>query len=188
MALTNLQISISTTVTTTSLARLKPPSAGVLTPQARQQLVPVLRLLSQTSTPIFVNIYPYYFHASDPKNVPLEYANFNNDQIVVKDGALKYSNLFDAIFDAFLWAMEKEGVKGLPLVVSETGWPSAGNGGMTTPALQYTYIGNFVKHVASGKGTPKRPNSRIDAYIFETYNENQKPVGIYQHFGLYDPY
>jgi len=167
---------------------LKPPSAGVLTPQARQQLVPVLRLLSQTSTPIFVNIYPYYFHASDPKNVPLEYANFNNDQIVVKDGALKYSNLFDAIFDAFLWAMEKEGVKGLPLVVSETGWPSAGNGGMTTPALQYTYIGNFVKHVASGKGTPKRPNSRIDAYIFETYNENQKPVGIYQHFGLYDPY
>jgi len=83
--------------------------------------------------------------------------------------------------------MEKEGVKGLPLVVSETGWPSAGNGGMTTPALQYTYIGNFVKHVASGKGTPKRPNSRIDAYIFETYNENQKPVGIYQHFGLYDP-
>ncbi|KAG7555949.1 Glycoside hydrolase superfamily, partial [Arabidopsis suecica] len=183
----NLPISISTTVTTTSLAVLKPPSAGVLTPQARQQLVPVLRLLSQTSTPIFVNIYPYYFYASDPKNVPLEYANFNTDQIVVKDGALKYSNLFDAIFDAFLWAMEKEGVKGLPLVVSETGWPSAGNGGMTTPALQYTYIGNFVKHVASGKGTPKRPNSRIDGYIFETYNENQKPVGIYQHFGLYDP-
>ncbi|KAL1189102.1 putative glucan endo-1,3-beta-glucosidase BG5 [Cardamine amara subsp. amara] len=183
----NLPILISTTITTTSLAALKPPSAAVLTPLARKQLFPVLKLLSLSSTPILVNIYPYYFYVADPKNVPLEYANFNTDKVVVKDGSLSYTNMFDAIFDGFLWAMEKEEVRNVPLVVSETGWPSAGNGDKTTPALQYTYNGNFVKHVASGKGTPKRPNSRIDGYIFETYNENQKPDGIYQHFGLFDP-
>ncbi|KAG7602920.1 Glycoside hydrolase superfamily [Arabidopsis thaliana x Arabidopsis arenosa] len=117
----------------------------------------------------------------------LDYATFNTEAIVVQDGSLGYSNMFDAIFDAFVWAMEKEGVKDLPMVVSETGWPSAGNGNITTPDIAGTYNRNFVKHIASGKGTPKRPNKGIDGFLFATFNENQKPVGTEQNFGLYNP-
>ncbi|XP_013614623.1 PREDICTED: putative glucan endo-1,3-beta-glucosidase GVI [Brassica oleracea var. oleracea] len=95
--------------------------------------------------------------------------------------------MFDAMFDAFVWAMEKEGVKDLPVVVSETGWPSDGNGEFTTPDIAAAYNGNFVKHVVDGKGTPKRPNSGVDGFLFATFNENQKPPGTEQHFGLYDP-
>ncbi|CAA7059021.1 unnamed protein product [Microthlaspi erraticum] len=183
----NLPISISTVVAMSNLGQSYPPSAGEFTPQAREQLVPVLRFLSETCTPIHVNIYPYFAFASNPVNITLDYAIFNTEGVVVEDGPMKYSNIFDAIFDAFVWAMEKEGVKDLSMVVSETGWPSAGNGDFTTPEIAATYNGNFVKHVRSGKGTPKRPHCRIDGFLFATFNENQKPAGTEQHFGLYEP-
>ncbi|CAL9217203.1 unnamed protein product, partial [Arabidopsis halleri] len=183
----NLPIAVSTVVAMSNLKQSYPPSAGKFTSQAREQLVPVLKLLSQTSTPILVNIYPYFPYASDPMNIPLDYATFNTEVVVVQDGPLGYSNMFDAIFDAFVWAMEKEGVKDLPLVVSETGWPSAGNGNLTTPDIAGTYNRNFVKHVLSGKGTPKRPNNGMDGFLFATFNENQKPAGTEQNFGLYNP-
>jgi len=183
----NLPISISTVVAMSNLEQSYPPSAGMFTSQARQQLVPVLKLLSQTSTPILVNIYPYFAYASDPANIRLDCASFNTKSIVVQDGSLGYSNMFDAIFDAFVWAMEEEGVKNLPMVVSETGWPSAGNGNFTTPAIASTYNRNFVKHIASGKGTPKRPNKSMNGFLFATFNENQKPAGTEQNFGLYNP-
>ncbi|CAH2072272.1 unnamed protein product [Thlaspi arvense] len=183
----NLPISITTVVSMSNLGQSYPPSAGMFTSQAREQLTPVLKFLSQTSTPILVNIYPYFPYASDPVNIHLDYATFSTESVVVQDGPLGYSNIFDAMFDAFVWAMEKEGVKDLPVVVSETGWPSAGNGDMTTPDIAATYNGNFVKHVLSGKGTPKRQNSSISGFIFATFNENQKPAGTEQNFGLYNP-
>ncbi|ESQ42070.1 hypothetical protein EUTSA_v10015248mg [Eutrema salsugineum] len=183
----NLPISISTVVAMSNLGESYPPSAGTFTSQAREQLTPVLKYLSQKSKPILVNIYPYFPYASDPVNIRLDYAISNNEEVVVQDGPLGYSNMFDAMFDAFVWAMEKEGVSDLPVVVSETGWPSAGNGDLTTPHIAATYNGNFVKHVVSGRGTPKRPNCSIDGYLFATFNENQKPAGTEQNFGLYDP-
>ncbi|XP_010445550.1 PREDICTED: probable glucan endo-1,3-beta-glucosidase BG4 [Camelina sativa] len=183
----NLPISISTVVAMKNLAQSYPPSNGTFTSLGRKQLVPVLQLLSQTRTPILVNIYPYFAYAEDPKSIRLDYATFDARTVVVQDRQLGYSNLFDAIFDAFVWAMEKEGVKGLPMVVSETGWPSAGNGSLTTPDIAGTYNRNFVQHIRSGKGTPKRPNNGMDGYIFATFNENKKPAGVEQNFGLYNP-
>ncbi|CAN7067664.1 unnamed protein product [Brassica rapa subsp. trilocularis] len=183
----SLPISVTTVVAMSSLGQSYPPSAGMFTAQAREQLTPVLNFLSQTSTPIFVNIYPYFAYASDPVNIHLDYAISTSEAVVVQDGPLGYSNLFDAMFDAFAWAMEKEGVKDLPMVVSETGWPSAGDGDLTTPDIAATYNGNFLQHVVSGKGTPKRPNSAIQGFIFATFNENQKPAGTEQNFGLYNP-
>ncbi|KAF8092193.1 hypothetical protein N665_0422s0022 [Sinapis alba] len=183
----SLPISITTVVSMANLGESYPPSSGTFAPLAREQLTPVLKFLSEKSVPILVNMYPYFPYASDPVNIDLNYATFNSESVVVQDGPLGYSNMFDAMFDAFLWAMEKEGVKDLPMVVSETGWPSAGNGDMTTPLIAATYNGNFVKHIESGKGTPKRPNCSIDGFLFATFNENLKPAGTEQHFGLYEP-
>ncbi|KAL1189103.1 putative glucan endo-1,3-beta-glucosidase BG5 [Cardamine amara subsp. amara] len=183
----SLPILISTTVAMTNLGKSYPPSAGDFTPQAREQLIPVLKFLSQTYTPILVNIYPYFAYASDRINIRIDYATLNTEEVVVQDGPLSYSNMFDVIFDAFVWAMEKEGVKDLPMVVAETGWPSAGNGNLTTPEIAAIYNTNFVKHVDSGKGTPKRPKSGINGFLFATFNENQKPAGTEQNFGLYNP-
>ena len=183
----SLTISVTTVVAMSSLGQSYPPSAGMFTPQSREQLVPVLKFLSHARTPILVNIYPYFAYASNPVNISIDYATFNAKNVVVEDGAMQYRNMFVAIFDAFVWAMEKEGVNDVSMVVSETGWPSAGNGNLTTPEIAAMYNGNFVKHVGSGKGTPKRPNCSVTGFIFATFNENQKPVGTEEHFGLYEP-
>ncbi|KAK3040374.1 hypothetical protein RJ639_026779 [Escallonia herrerae] len=179
-------ISITTVVSGQTLANSYPPSAATFSAEARETLVQVLKFLSAQANPLMINVYPYFAYASDPVNVRLDYAQFTASGPVVVDGSLSYQNLFDAIVDSFFWAMEKEGVTYVELVVSESGWPSAGNGELTTPELAATYNKNFMEHVMKN-GTPKRPNSYIEGFIFAMFNENLKPDGVEQNFGLFYP-
>ncbi|KAE8798789.1 Glucan endo-1,3-beta-glucosidase GIII [Hordeum vulgare] len=57
--------------------------------------------------------------------IDLNYALFQQSTTTVSDNGLTYTNLFDAMVDAMYTAMEKAGVLGVPIVVSESGWPSA---------------------------------------------------------------
>ncbi|KAK2974968.1 hypothetical protein RJ640_009127 [Escallonia rubra] len=179
-------ISITTVVSGQTLANSYPPSAAIFSAEARETLVQVLKFLSAQANPLMINVYPYFAYASDPDNVRLDYAQFTASGPVVVDGSLSYQNLFDAIVDSFFWAMEKEGVTDVELVVSESGWPSAGNGKLTTPELAATYNKNFMEHVMKN-GTPKKPNSYIEGFIFAMFNENLKPDGVEQNFGLFYP-
>ncbi|KAG5559130.1 hypothetical protein RHGRI_008899 [Rhododendron griersonianum] len=175
-------VSVTTVVSTAALSTSYPPSAGTFS----TDIVEILRFLSAQASPLMVNVYPYFAYAADPANVPLDYALFTATGPVVQDGNLSYQNLFDAIIDAFYWAMEREGVTDVGVVVSETGWPSDGNGDFTTPELAATYNRNFAEHI-SKNGTPKRPQAYIEGYIFAMFNENLKPPGVEQHFGLFQP-
>ncbi|KAK2974966.1 hypothetical protein RJ640_009125 [Escallonia rubra] len=180
-------ISITTTVSTQVLANSFPPSAATFSAEARETLVKVIKFLSAQANPLMVNVYPYFAYAADPANIRLDYAQFTSTEAVVVDGKLSYSNIFDAMLDGFFWAMEKEGVADVSLTVSESGWPSAGNGKLTTPELASTYNKNFAAHVSAVAGTPKRPQTYIKGYIFAMFNENQKPDGVEQNFGLFQP-
>ena len=117
----------------------------------------------------------------------LDYSLFTANGVVVHDGALGYSNLFDAILDATYSALEKVGGSNVDIVVSETGWPSGGNGVGATLENAKTYNNNVVAHVEKHAGTPKRPGKAIETYLFAMFNENQKPEGTEQNFGLYQP-
>ncbi|TXG61646.1 hypothetical protein EZV62_013009 [Acer yangbiense] len=180
-------IKVSTVLSGDTLGSSYPPSSGAFKPEVSGIMKGILNFLSQTASPLCINAYPYFAYASDPVNVRLDYTQFTATEAVVTDGELKYLNLFDAIVDAFFSAMEKEGVSNVNVVVSESGWPSAGNGDFTTPQLAATYNRNFMNHVTSNKGTPKRPNAHIEGFIFATFNENQKPAGVEQNFGLFFP-
>ncbi|KAF8388737.1 hypothetical protein HHK36_025417 [Tetracentron sinense] len=126
-----------------------------------------------------VNTYPYFAYAADPANVRLDYAQFTITESVVQDGNLGYSNMFDAIVDAFYWAMQKVGVTNVDIAVSESSWPFAGNGNFMTLTLATTYNKNFMNDVMKN-GTPKRPQTYMDAYIFAMFNENLKTTGRLQ--------
>ncbi|XP_030531364.2 probable glucan endo-1,3-beta-glucosidase BG4 [Rhodamnia argentea] len=178
---------VSTVVATNTLGSLDPPSSGAFADEARDDMVGIINFLSNTSSPLLVNVYPYFVYASDPTNVRLDYALLTETNPMVQDGNLSYSNMLDAIVDAFYWAMEKEGVSHVDAVVSESGWPSAGNGLITTPLFAQAYNQHFVKKFLAMQSTPKRPDHYLEGFIFEMFNQDQKPPGVDQNWGLFYP-
>ncbi|XVE85080.1 hypothetical protein DITRI_Ditri17bG0063500 [Diplodiscus trichospermus] len=163
-----------------------PPSLGTFDPSLRSVLLPLLGFLHDTNSPFMVNVYPYFSYTSSLKHVTLDYALFRSEEMVL-DGTLMYGNLFDASIDALLYAMEKEGFREVPVVVSETGWPKGGDVAASAEnALAYNE--NVVRRVVSNAGTPKRPGVGIEVYLFDLFDENGKGGDeCEKHFGIFGP-
>ncbi|KAK6936842.1 Glycoside hydrolase family 17 [Dillenia turbinata] len=183
----SLAVPVSTSVPLDILATSYPPSMGSFTDQASSIMTDIAKFLDTHGYPLLANVYPYFAYAGDQVNIRSDYALFTDPSPSVTDGNLHYSNLFDAMVDSLYAALEKVGSPNLEIVVSESGWPSDGNGEITTPQIAQTYDTNLISHVTSGNGTPRRPNKQIESYIFGLFNENQKPEGVEQHWGLFNP-
>ncbi|KMZ59256.1 Beta-1,3-endoglucanase, family GH17 [Zostera marina] len=179
------KIKVSTAVDTGVLGQSYPPSNGVFSNSATY-LIPIIQHLANTGAPLLVNIYPYFSYISNKAQIKLEYALFTASGTVVTDGQYKYNNLFDALVDSVYAAMEKVSPGGsrVPIVVSESGWPSA-DGDSASIVNAKTYNSNLIRHV--NKGTPRRSGKPIETYIFAMFNENQKPAGYERHWGLFYP-
>ncbi|KAL2556067.1 Glucan endo-1 [Forsythia ovata] len=182
----NSPIPVSTVVPMQVLDTSFPPSNGKFSDETAATMQGIVGFLTAKKAPLLLNAYPFFAHTGDPTNVPLDYALFVGNSAGINDGSLHYTNLLDAMVDSVYSALEKVGGSTVDIVVSETGWPSAGN---TDAAVENakTYTNNLVSHVASGQGTPKRPGKALETYIFAMFNENLKPAGVERNFGLYYP-
>ncbi|KAM7255925.1 hypothetical protein ACFE04_011666 [Oxalis oulophora] len=180
-------IPVSTAVASSVLGASFPPSQGKFADGVSSVMAQITNFLEKTGSPLLANIYPYFAFNDNQNTVSLSYATFQSNQVVVQDGTLGYKNMFDAMVDATYSALEKAGGSNIEVVVSETGWPSNGNGQIATISNAMAYNGNLAKHVSDGSGTPKRPGKNIETYIFAMFNEDQKPAGTEQNFGLYYP-
>ncbi|KAH7405477.1 hypothetical protein KP509_15G072000 [Ceratopteris richardii] len=170
-----------------------PPSNGQFNVSVLQYMVPILGFLSSTGAPFMANVYPFLAYISANGDIKLPYALLDSvgapEYYVADAGSgLVYTNLFDAQIDTLVFALEKVGFGTLPLMVTETGWPSAGGLEATTVVNAQKYNNNVVAHVLGGGGTPKRPAVPLQVFIFALFNENQKTGPDYeQHFGLFYP-
>ncbi|KAG6504381.1 glucan endo-1,3-beta-glucosidase-like [Zingiber officinale] len=99
------------------------------------------------------------------------------------NGTFAYTNPFNSLVDAFYAALKREGAPQVPVVVAETGWPSAGVAGASTEKTQ-TYNQNLIRRI--GKGTPAR-SGEIEVYIYGMFNEDQKSHESKTKFGLFSP-
>ena len=176
-------IKVSTSISFGELGTSYPPSDGAFSPSASSYMTSIVQYLASINSPLLANIYPYFTYAGNTAQIKLDYALFTSPSPVVTDGPYKYQNLFDAQVDALYSAMEKVGGSNVGIVISESGWPSAGGTGTTVGNAQ-KYNQNLINHV--GKGTPKRPTA-LETYIFAMFNENKKPAGIERHWGLFNP-
>ncbi|KAG0614548.1 hypothetical protein M758_6G185400 [Ceratodon purpureus] len=185
------QVKIGTPHNLQILEKSYPPSSGAFRSNITTEVKSLLEFLATTGGPIMVNFYPYFAYSDDPKNVSLGFALFQADAGVTDvNTGLHYNNMLDAQLDAVYSAMERMGYHNIPILISETGWPSGGDPLelAATPANAQTYNLNLIKYVTANKGTPLRPGTMVDAYIFALFNENMKPGSLSErYFGLFNP-
>ncbi|KAF8647021.1 hypothetical protein HU200_065538 [Digitaria exilis] len=113
-------IKVSTAVRFDVVANTFPPSNGVF---AQGYMGDVARYLASTGAPLLANVYPYIAYRDDPRDIALNYATFQPGTTVTDSGnGLTYTNLFDAMVDAVVAALEKAGAGSVGVVVSESGW------------------------------------------------------------------
>ncbi|CAN7031692.1 unnamed protein product [Brassica oleracea var. botrytis] len=185
-------IKVSSPIALSALANSYPPSSGSFKPDLIEPVIkPMLDLLRKTSSHIMVNAYPFFAYAANADKISLDYALFKENAGNVDSGnGLKYSNLLDAQIDAVFAAMAAVGFNDVKLVVTETGWPSAGDeneiGAGSANAAAYN--GGLVKRVLTGNGTPLKPKEPLNVYLFALFNENQKTGPTSErNYGLFYP-
>lgn len=172
-----------------------PPSASVFRPSfAASVMKPLLDFLNQTGSPFMVNIFPFFSYMFNYNTINLDYALLNPNAPPVNDpgNGKIYTNLWDAQIDAIISAMASLGHPSIPIVVTESGWPSVGDVTQVGPSVAnaQTYNNNLVKLVLADppKGTPLRPGVATPTYIFSLFNENLKTGKITEkNWGLFHP-
>ncbi|KAF7040075.1 hypothetical protein CFC21_050000 [Triticum aestivum] len=175
-------IKVSTSVRFDVVENTSPPSNGVFADTSF--MGPILEFLASTGAPLLANVYPYFAYKGDQQNIKLDFATFVPGSTTVTDNGLTYTNLFDAMVDSIYAALEKAGKPGVKVVISESGWPSAGGVGATAQNAR-AYNQGLINHVR--RGTPKKP-SLLETYIFAMFNENQKTGDPTENnFGLFNP-
>ncbi|PHT87243.1 hypothetical protein T459_09349 [Capsicum annuum] len=180
----NLDIPVSTTISLQVLGTSYAPSNGVFFEDVIQFMQPIAQFLAARQYPLLANVYPYFAYSGNPSQIQLDYALFRSTDPVVSECPFQYINLFYAMVDSLFSVLEKVGQPTVEVVVTEAGWPSAGDVYETIDNAQ-TYANNLIEHVSSSRATPTRPGKVLETYIFSLFNENQKPAGTEQNFGLF---
>lgn len=188
-------IKVSTPHAFSVLSTSFPPSAGAFRPAyATTVMKPLLDFLAQTGSPFMVNIFPYFSYTFNSNTINLDYALLKPNAPTVTDSGNghTYTNLFDAQIDAIVSAMVALGHNDIPIVVTESGWPSLGDSTQIGPGMlnAQTYNNNMVKHVLASPplGTPLRPGVATQTYVFSLFNEDLKTGKITEkNWGLYYP-
>ncbi|XP_020091131.1 glucan endo-1,3-beta-glucosidase 10 [Ananas comosus] len=186
-------VKVSSPIALTALRASYPPSAGAFRSDLAEPVMrPMLDLLGRTGSYLMVNAYPFFAYSANAALISLDYALFRPNAGVLDPGSgLKYYSLFDAQVDAVYAAMGAVGGEEVRVVVSETGWPSKGDGKETGAGAgnAAAYNGNLVRRVLSGNaGTPRRPQGDVDVFLFGLFNEDLKPGPTSErNYGLFYP-
>ncbi|KAA8530670.1 hypothetical protein F0562_005396 [Nyssa sinensis] len=188
------QIKVSTPLSSSIILDSFPPSQAFFNRSWNPVLVPMLNFLQTTGSFLMLNIYPYYDYMQSNGVIPLDYALFqplpSNKEAVDANTLLHYSNGFDAMIDAAYYAMAFLNFTNIPVIVTESGWPSKGDSNEPDATLDNanTYNSNLIRHVLNKTGTPEHPGIAVGTYIYELYNEDMKPGPVSEkNWGLFDP-
>ncbi|CAN1122942.1 Glucan endo-1,3-beta-glucosidase 2 [Linum perenne] len=188
------QIKVSTPLPSSMILDSFPPSQAFFNRSLNSVMIPMLSFLQSTGSYLMLNIYPYYDYMQSNGVIPLDYALLKplppNKEAVDANTLVHYSNVFDAMVDAAYFAMSFLNFTNIPVVVTESGWPSKGDSNEPDATLDNanTYNSNLIRHVLNKTGTPKHPGIAVSTLIYELYNEDLKPGTVSEkNWGLFNP-
>ncbi|KAH7661549.1 Glycoside hydrolase family 17 protein [Dioscorea alata] len=162
------------------------PSAGQFRTDISELMVQIVQFLNQNSAPFTVNIYPFLSLYADA-HFPVDFAFFDGGSTPIVDGQIQYTNVFDANFDTLVSALKAVGLGNLPIIVGEVGWPTDGDINAKASYAERFYNG-LLKRLAANQGTPLRPNTNIEVYLFGLIDEDAKsiaPGAFERHWGIF---
>lgn len=177
----NYLIKVSTPQSMDIIPRSFPPSTAAFNSSWNSTIFQLLQFLKNTKSYYMLNAYPYYGYTSGNGIFPLDYALFRSlpaiKQIVDPNTLFHYNSMFDAMVDATYYSIDALNFSGIPVVVTETGWPWFGGANEPDATIQNagTYISNLIRRVSNDSGPPSQPTIPINTYIYELFNEDKRP-------------
>ncbi|KAK0608289.1 hypothetical protein LWI29_028365 [Acer saccharum] len=179
-------IFVTTAVGLNVLRESYPPSQGQFGPNVAQIMNNLVQYLYSIESPLLINVYPYRALVTEPEHISMDYALFQSQTPVVRDGNFEYYNLFDAMVDAFVAAMARVvGSDNFKLVVSESGWPTVGREPYSSVKNARVYNNNLREHAIVTGRTPRKADINMEVYISSMFNENFKSAEDEQCFGTF---
>ncbi|CAK9186945.1 unnamed protein product [Ilex paraguariensis] len=176
----NDQIKVSTPQSMDIIPKPFPPSTATFNATWNSTIFQILQFLRNTNSYYMLNAYPYYGYINSNGIFPIAYALFQPltsvKQIVDPNTLFQYDSMFDAIVDAAYNSIATLNFSGIPIVVTETGWPWFGgvNEPDATVKNAETFNNNLIQRVLNDSGPPSQPTIPINTYIYELFNEDKR--------------
>ncbi|WCJ28873.1 Glucan endo-1 3-beta-glucosidase 3 [Euphorbia peplus] len=188
----NFQIRVSSPQSMDVIPKPFPPSTATFNSTWNSTMYQMLQFLKNTNSYFMLNAYPYFGYTTGNGIFPLDYALFRSlssvKQIVDPNTLSHYTSMFDAMVDAAYYAIDDYNMSGIPIVVTETGWPWLGgaNEPDATNENAETFNNNLIRRVLNGSGPPSQPSIPVNTYIYELFNEDKRPGPVSEkNWGLF---
>ncbi|XP_047324156.1 glucan endo-1,3-beta-glucosidase 4-like [Impatiens glandulifera] len=173
----NNLIKVSSPQSMDIIAKMFPPSIAHFNSSFDSIVFQLLQFLKNTNSYFMLNAYPYYGFLKGNGVFPIEFALLEPlppvKQIVDPNTLLRYDSMFDTMLDATYNSMAVLNFSTIPILVTESGWPSIG-GTDATNENAATFIKNLVLRVQNDSGPPSRPSVPINTYVYEMFDEENK--------------
>ncbi|XP_044482345.1 glucan endo-1,3-beta-glucosidase 4-like [Mangifera indica] len=177
----NSQVKVSTPHNMDVIPKPFPPSTATFNSSWNSTIYQILQFLKNTNSYFMLNAYPYYGYTKGNGIFPIDYALFRPlpavKQIVDPNTLFHYSSMFDAMVDATYYSIDAYNLSGIPVVVTESGWPWLGGADETDATLENaeSYNNNLIKRVLNESGPPSQASMPVNTYIYELFNEDKRP-------------
>ncbi|XP_015958852.1 glucan endo-1,3-beta-glucosidase 4 [Arachis duranensis] len=176
----NFRVKVSTPQSMDIIPRPFPPSTAAFNSSWNSTIYQLLQFLRNTNSSYMLNAYPYYGYTKGDGIFPIEYALFRSlpsvKQIVDPNTLFHYNSMFDAMVDATYYSIGAFNFDNIPIIVTETGWPSFGGADEpdATSENAESYNTNLIRRVLNDSGPPSQPKIAINTYIYELFNEDKR--------------
>ncbi|KAL6957012.1 hypothetical protein U1Q18_025577 [Sarracenia purpurea var. burkii] len=188
----NYQVKVSTPQSLDVISRPFPPSTAGFNSSWNSTIFQLLQFLKNTNSYYMLNAYPYNGYINGNGIFPIDYALFQPlssvKQIVDPNTLFHYNSMFDAMVDATYNSIAAFNFSGIPIVVTESGWPWLGGANEPDATTENAKIfnNNLIQRVLNGSGPPSQPNIPINTYIYELFNEDKRPGPVSErNWGLF---